>query len=125
MAATANRYAERENVTATVTSGIDTGFAAAFAEGNAWFPQLPMAKQAEVLRYAVLHMANNSSLFERDNANHHVSEWVTIAIARSELPDAEAIFVEAASTAASPGSDTQHDLLKHNLDQYHVVSRRS
>jgi hypothetical protein len=125
MTAAANRHAERENVTATVTGGIDTGFAAAFAGGNAWFPQLPTGRQVEVLRYAVLHIANNSSWLERDNAHHHVFEWITIAIARSEVSDAEAIFVEAASTAASPGSDTQHDLLKHNLDQYHVVSRRS
>src|ERR1700683_37412 len=102
MIATANRHAERENVTATVTGGIDTGLAAACAEGNPWFPQLPTAKQADVLRYAVLHIANNSSLFDRDNANHHVYEWLTIAIARSELAEAETIFVQAASSAKDP-----------------------
>jgi hypothetical protein len=99
MTAAANRHAESENVTATVAGGIDAGFAAAFAGGNAWFPQLPTGRQVEVLRYAVLHIANNSSLFERENANHHVYEWITIAIARSEVSDAEAIFVEAASSA--------------------------
>src|SRR5664279_2385745 len=95
------------DVTATVTGAIDTGFAAAFAEGNAWFPQLPMAKQAEVLRYAVLHIANNSSLFDPNNGNHHVYEWLTIAIARSELPDAEAIFIEVASSTADADPEDQ------------------
>jgi hypothetical protein len=80
--------------TENARKGFDTGFADALAEGNAWFPQLPMAKQAEVLRYAVLHIASNSSLFERNNSNHHVYEWLTIAIARSGLTDAETIFVE-------------------------------
>src|ERR1700740_723463 len=108
MSATANRHAERESVTATVTGGIDTGFAAAFAEGNAWFPQLPTGRQVEVLRYAVLYMAKNSSWLERDNTNHHVFAWLTIAIARSELPDAEAIFVEAASGATDAEPEDRH-----------------
>jgi hypothetical protein len=95
------------DVTATVTGAIDTGFAAAFAEGNAWFPQLPIAKQAEVLRYAVLHIANNSSLFDPNNGNHHVYAWLTIAIARSELPDAEAIFIEVASSTADADPEDQ------------------
>src|ERR1700682_249019 len=80
-------WREGPSMSATKTEnarkGFDTGFADALAEGNAWFPQLPMAKQAEVLRYAVLHIASNSSLFERNNSNHHVYEWLTIAIARS------------------------------------------
>ena len=37
----------------------DTGFADAFAEGNPWFPQLPAAKQAEVVKYAVLRHGDN------------------------------------------------------------------
>ena len=102
MIATANRHAERENVTATVTGGIDTGLAAACAEGNPWFPQLPTAKQADVLRYAVLHIANNSSLFERNHGNDQEYELLTIAIARSGVADAETIFVEAASSANGP-----------------------
>ena len=76
------------DVTATVTEGktFDTGFAAALAEGNAWFPQLSTAKQAEVVKYAVLHIANNSSLFERNEhgGNDQEYERLTIAIARSE-----------------------------------------
>jgi hypothetical protein len=45
-----------DEVTATVSAGktYDTGLADAFAEGNPWFPQLPAAKQAEVVKYAVL-----------------------------------------------------------------------
>ena len=60
--------ADTSNVTATVSKGktYDTGFADASAEGNPWFPQLPAAKQAEVVKYAVLHLANNSSLLERN-----------------------------------------------------------
>src|SRR5277367_278852 len=94
---------EPGNVTATVTEGetYDTGFAAAFAEGNAWFPQMPAAKQAEVVKYAVLHLANNSNRFElsEHGGNYQEYERLTIAIARSGVADAETIFVEGASSA--------------------------
>jgi hypothetical protein len=98
-----------DDVTATVTGGTtyDSGFSDALAEGNAWFPQLPAAKQAEALRYAALHIANNSSLFERDNCNHHVFEWLTVAIARSGVTDAETIFVEAASGGEDAAAEDQ------------------
>ena len=94
-------------VTAPVTGSIDTGLADAFAEGNPWFPQLPAAKQAEVVKYAVLHIANNSSLFERNehNGNDQDYERLTIAIARSGVLNAETIFVEAASTAKGPAPE--------------------
>ena len=61
---------------------IDTGFAAAAAEGNAWFPQLPAPKRAEVVKYAVLHVANNSNSFElaRHGGNYAVYERLTIAL---------------------------------------------
>jgi hypothetical protein len=87
--------------------GIDTGFADALAEGNAWFPQLPAVKQAEVVRYAVLHIANNSSLFDQSNADHQLYERLTIAIARSGVADAETIFVEAASSAKDAAAEDQ------------------
>jgi hypothetical protein len=103
---------DTDEVTATVIRGenIDTGFAAALAEGNAWFPQLPAAKQAEVVKYAVLHVANNSSLFERNRhgGNDQDYERLTVAIARSGLEDAETIFVEAASSAKD--ADPEHQL---------------
>jgi hypothetical protein len=104
--------ANTDSVTATVNEGktYDTGFAAALAEGNAWFPQLPAAKQSEVVKYAVLHIANNSSLFERDEHgdNRHEYERLAIAIARSEVPGAEELFVEAASS--SKGADAEDQL---------------
>ena len=76
----------------------NTGFADVLAEGNRWFPQLPAEKQADVVKYAVLHIANNSDLLEWNElgANEQY-ERITIAIARSGLADAETIFVEAAS----------------------------
>jgi hypothetical protein len=42
--------------TATVNEAkaLDAGFAAVLAKGNTWFPQLSPAKQAEVVKYAVL-----------------------------------------------------------------------
>jgi hypothetical protein len=89
--------------------GIDTGFTAALAEGNAWFPQLPAAKQAEVVKYAVLHIANNSNLFGlyRHGGNYQEYERLTIAIARSGVAEAEAIFVEAASSAKDADPEDQ------------------
>jgi hypothetical protein len=111
--------ADFDIVTATVTEGktYDTGFAAACAEGNDWFPQLPAAKQAEVIIYAVLHIANNSSLFERNNGNYQEYERLTIAIARSGLADAETIFVEAASSAkdADPEDELRKFFQSHTL----------
>ncbi len=88
---------------------IDTGLGAAFAEGNAWFPRLQPAQQAEVVKYAVLHIANNSSLFERDEhgGNYQEYERLTIAIARSGVTDAEKIFVEAASSAKDADAEDQ------------------
>ncbi len=106
--------ADTSNVTATVSKGktYDTGFADASAEGNPWFPQLPAAKQVEVVKYAVLHLANNSSLLERNEqgCNDRDYERITIAIARSGVGDAETIFVEAASSAN--GAAPQDDLRK-------------
>lgn len=101
-----------DKITAAVTGreSIDTGFADALAEGNAWFPRLPAAKHAEVVRYAVLHIANNSSMFERNKhgGNDQEYERLTIAIVRSGVPDAETIFVAAALSAKD--TDPEDDL---------------
>jgi hypothetical protein len=97
--------ADPNNVTATVNEGntFNTGFAETLAEGNSWFPQLPATKQAEVVKYAVLHIANNSGLFDWNELDGNDEyERLTIAIARSGLKDAETIFVEAASSAKGP-----------------------
>jgi len=103
--------ADLGRVTATVSEAktFDTGFAAALAEGNAWFPQLPAGQQAKVVKYAGLHVANNSSLFElsRHGGNFQEYERLAIAIARSDVADAEAIFVEAASSAKDADAEDQ------------------
>jgi hypothetical protein len=68
---------------------------------HTWFSKLPPEKQSEVVRYAALHIANNSRLFELTSNGGNYQEYLklTLAIARSRLPDAENIFVEAASIA--------------------------
>jgi hypothetical protein len=97
--------ADSSKVTATVTGSesIDTGFADVLAEGNPWFPKLPHVKRAEVVKYAVLHIANNSDLFEwNELGGNDEYERLTISIARSGIVDAETVFVEAASSAKEP-----------------------
>ena len=53
------------------------------------------------MRYAALHIANNSKLFEltRHGGNYQDYLCLGFAIARSGVPDAENIFIQAASTA--------------------------
>jgi hypothetical protein len=105
--------ANTDSITSTTTTEgktFDTGFAAVYAEGNAWFPQLSAAKQAEVVKYAVHHISNNSSLFERTNGNDQEYERLTVAITRSGVADAEDIFVKAASSAKD--ADPEEDLRK-------------
>jgi hypothetical protein len=98
--------------TENARKGFDTGFADALAEGNPWFPQLVAVKQTDVLKYAVRHIANNSNLFglTRHGGNYEQYERLTIAIARSGMADAEAIFVEAASCVkdADPGDQLRY-----------------
>ena len=71
------------------------------AEANAWFGKLPPERQSEVVKYAALHIANNSKLFEltKNGGNYQEYFKLTLAIARSGVPDAENIFIEAASIA--------------------------
>jgi putative DNA primase/helicase len=83
-------------------SQLDMGLAEAWAEGNPWLAKLSPAKRNEVFKYAVQHIANNSSLFERTEdggGDQSVYERLAIAIARSGVEEAENIFVEAASSA--------------------------
>src|SRR6266404_3358240 len=93
LVATADEDVETEFVTATVTEdeSVDTGLCAAFAEGNPWFPQMPAVNQTEVVQYAVLHIANNSKMFELNGPEY---ARLSLAIARSGVEDAETIFVE-------------------------------
>ena len=71
------------------------------AEANTWFGKLSSEKQSEVVKYAALHIANNSKMLElgKHGGNYQDYFKLTIAIARSGVPDAENIFVEAASLA--------------------------
>jgi hypothetical protein len=66
-----------------------------------WFDKLPSERRSEVIKYAALHIANNSKLFEltRHGGNYQEYLKLTFAIARSGVGDAEAIFVEAALIA--------------------------
>jgi len=80
---------------------LETGFAEALAEGNPWYPKLPPAKRNEVVKFAVRHIANNSPLFEltTNGGNLATYQRLAVAIARSGAKEAEAIFIEAASSA--------------------------
>ena len=66
-----------------------------------WFQKLPPDKQSEVIKYAAIHIAKNSKLFELTEHGGNYTEYfdLTLAIARSGVADAEDIFVEAASIA--------------------------
>ena len=77
------------------------------AETNAWFGKLTPEKQSEVVKYAALHIANNSKLFELTVNGGNYQEYLklTLAIARSGVAEAEDIFVEAASTAKDADTD--------------------
>jgi Family of unknown function (DUF5906) len=72
-----------------------------------WFSRLPPDKQSEVVKYAALHIAKNSNLFELTANGGNYQEYfkLTLAIARSGVPDAEDIFVEAASKARDADSE--------------------
>ena len=77
------------------------------AETNAWFGKLSPEKQSEVVKYAALHIAKNSKLFELTANGGNYQEYfkLTLAIARSGVADAEDIFVEAASIAKEADSE--------------------
>jgi len=68
---------------------------------NVWFATLSADEQSEVVKYAALHIASNSKLFElTGNGGNYQDYWrLALAIARSGVENAEVIFVEAASTA--------------------------
>lgn len=68
---------------------------------DTWFDKLPSDRQNEVIRHAALHIAENTKLFELTKHGGNYQEYfkLALAIARSGVKDAEAIFVEAASRA--------------------------
>ena len=69
-----------------------------------WYSKLPVEKRSEVVKYAALYIARNSEAFEltKHGGNYNQYLRLALAIARSDVPDAEKIFVEAASTAKQP-----------------------
>jgi hypothetical protein len=85
----------------------ENGEQTADAETNAWFGNLPPEKQNEVVRYAALHIAKNSKLFElTGNGGNYQDYWkLALALSRSGVAEAEDIFVEAASTAKDADAD--------------------
>lgn len=71
------------------------------AANGIWLSKLPLEKQSDVIRYAVLHVARNSKHFEltRNGGNYQEYLKLALAIARSGVTDAVNIFIEAASIA--------------------------
>ena len=74
-----------------------------------WSSKLPPDNQSEVVRYAALHIAKNSKLFELTKHGGSYQEYLklALAIARSGVPDAEDIFVEAAAKATDADSEQE------------------
>ena len=68
---------------------------------DTWFSKLPLEKRREVVKYAALHIAKNSKLFELTGNGGNYQDYFKLALAlsRSGVAEAEDIFVEAASTA--------------------------
>ncbi len=79
---------------------------------DTWLDTLPIEKRSEVIRYAALHIAKNSKMFELSKHGGDYQNYLRLAfaIARSGADDAEDIFVEAASSAQD--ADPEHDLRK-------------
>jgi hypothetical protein len=85
----------------------ESGEQPAKAETHAWFSKLPSGKQSEVVKYAALHVARNSKLFELSDNGGNYQDYLKLALslARSGVAEAEDIFVEAASTAKEADTD--------------------
>ncbi len=86
------------------------------AEIYAWFDKLPAEKQSEVIKFAALHVAKHSKLFELTlNGGNYQEYWkIALAIARSGVSEAENIFVDAASNAKD--ADPEEKLRKFFQD---------
>ena len=85
----------------------ENGEQAAEAETSAWFGKLPPEKQSEVVKYAALHIAKSTKLFELTGNGGNYQEYLKLALslARTGVADAEDIFIEAASTAKDADAD--------------------
>ena len=82
------------------------------SNSNAWFGKLTPEEKNETVRYAAQYIASNSKLFEQTEHGGNYQDYLrlTLAIARSGAPDAEAIFLEVASTARD--ADSEEELRK-------------
>ena len=85
----------------------ESGEQTADAKTNEWFGRLRPEKQSEAIKYATLHIAKNSKLFELTGNGGNYQDYLKLALAlsRSGVADAEDIFAEAASTAKDADAD--------------------
>ena len=81
--------------------------------------KLPPDKQSEVIKYAALHVAKTSKLFELTKNDGNYTEYfkLTLAIARSGVPDAADIFVEAASIVKEADPEEKLRDFFHSCEQ--------
>jgi hypothetical protein len=93
------------------------------AETSSWFGKLARQGQSEAVKYAALHLANNSALFELTKYGGNNDEYfkLALAIARSGVPNAEDIFVEAASTAKDADPEEK---LRKDFQNYECAEPR-
>jgi Family of unknown function (DUF5906)/Bifunctional DNA primase/polymerase, N-terminal len=95
-------------------------------ETSGWFNNLTSEKQSEVARYAALHIARNSKLFELTENGGDNDEYfkLALAIARSGVSNAEEIFVEAATMAkdADPEEKLRKDFQACKCADSHIDS---
>ncbi len=91
------------------------------ATDDTWYGKLPPEKQSEVVEYAALYIAKNTNLFELTAHGGNYLDYVrqTLAIARSRVPDAEDIFVRAASTANEADPEDELRRFFQNCERAH------
>jgi len=89
------------------------------AETNTWFHKLPTEHQIEVIKYAAVHIAKKSKHFELsvNGGDYQIYLKLALAIARSGVPDAEKIFVEAASLAKDADPKEKLQKFFHDCEQ--------
>jgi hypothetical protein len=76
---------------------------------DSWFDRLPVERRSEAVKFAALHIAANSKLFELGTHGGNYQEYlkVALAIARSGAPESEDIFVTAALISNGAGSEKE------------------
>ena len=69
----------RVHVQAKTICRLRDGEQTADADTNAWFGKLPPEKQSEVVKYAALHIAKNSKLFELTEHGGNYQEYLKLS----------------------------------------------